>query len=105
MRSQVGVLPKKQSDDSKKDVELVLLSKGSMKNEHRVQILDAAMKTKDMDNEHFLATVRSRLDRCAAYSFLAVLACSPACRLGPGALPASLLHTSVPVHNRALLAA
>ena len=73
MRSHVAVLPKKLSDDNnKKDVELVLLSKGSMKNEHRVQILDAAMKTKDMDNEHFLATVRSRLDRCAAYSFLAM---------------------------------
>lgn len=68
MRSHVGVLPKKMSDDNKKDVELVFLSKGSMKDEHRVQILDAAMKTKDMDNEHFLATVRSRLDRCAAHS-------------------------------------
>ena len=66
MRSHVAVLPKKLSDDNKKDVELVFLSKGSMKDEHRVQILDAAMKTKDMDNEHFLATVRSRLDRCAA---------------------------------------
>ena len=67
MRSHVAVLPKKLSDDHKKDVELVFLSKGSMKDEHRVQILDAAMKTKDMDNEHFLATVRSRLDRCVAY--------------------------------------
>ena len=68
VRSQVAVLPKKLSDDNKKkDVELVFLSKGSMKDEHRVQILDAAMKTKDMDNEHFLATVRSRLDRCTVF--------------------------------------
>jgi hypothetical protein len=50
---------------SKKDVEVVFLSKGSMKDEHRKSILDAAMKTKDMDNEHFLATVRLRLDRSA----------------------------------------
>ena len=63
----MAVLPKK-LEDSKKDVELVFLSKGSMKDEHRMQILDAAMKTKDMDNEHFLATVRSRLDRCAVHS-------------------------------------
>ena len=61
----MAVLPKT-LDNRKKDVELVFLSKGSMKDEHRMQILDAAMKTKDMDNEHFLATVRSRLDRCAA---------------------------------------
>lgn len=57
------MLPKKLDSSSKKNVELVFLSKGSMKDEHRMHILDAAMKTKDMDNEHFLATVRSRLDR------------------------------------------
>jgi len=70
VRSHVAVLPKT-LDNSKKDVELVFLSKGSMKDEHRMHILDAAMKTKDMDNEHFLATVRSRLDRCAAYCAVA----------------------------------
>ena len=72
VRSQVAVLPKTLSDSSrrgsKKDVEVVFLSKGSMKDEHRKSILDAAMKTKDMDNEHFLATVRSRLDRSALWS-------------------------------------
>ena len=59
----MAVLPKKLSD-SHTDVELVHLSKGSMKNEHRKIILDAAMKTKDMNNEHFLLTVQSRLARC-----------------------------------------
>ena len=68
VRSQVAVLPKKLSD-TQTDVELVLLSKGSMKDEHRKAILDGAMKTKDMSNEHFLQTVQSRLARCLPYTF------------------------------------
>ena len=67
VRSQVAVLPKKLSD-TQTDVELVLLSKGSMKDEHRKAILDGAMKTKDMSNEHFLQTVQSRLARCVPYA-------------------------------------
>ena len=67
VRSQVAVLPKKLSD-TQTDVELVLLSKGSMKNEHRKAILDGAMKTKDMSNEHFLQTVQSRLARPLPYT-------------------------------------
>ena len=67
VRSQVAVLPKKLSD-TQTDVELVLLSKGSMKDEHRKAILDGAMKTKDMSNEHFLLTVQSRLSRCLPYT-------------------------------------
>ena len=63
----MAVLPKKLSD-TQTDVELVLLSKGSMKNEHRKAILDGAMKTKDMSNEHFLQTVQSRLARCLPYT-------------------------------------
>ena len=63
----MAVLPKKLSD-TQTDVELVLLSKGSMKNEHRKAILDGAMKTKDMSNEHFLQTVQSRLARCPLYT-------------------------------------
>ena len=63
----MAVLPKKLSD-TQTDVELVLLSKGSMKNEHRKAILDGAMKTKDMSNEHFLQTVQSRLARPLPYT-------------------------------------
>ena len=90
MRSHLAVLPKK-PDDSKTDMELVLLSKGSLKDTHRVQILDAAMKTKDMDNEHFLATVRARLDRCSAHS------CVVVCCLGWHAACRGLLSTFLKV--------
>ena len=61
---QVAVLPKSESGHDRK-VELVPLN--SLNFEQRTQVLDMALKTKDMDNELFLRKVRSRLDRC--YSF------------------------------------
>jgi hypothetical protein len=60
---QVVVLPRKDSGPEK-DVELVPLNRMSF--QHRIQVLDMALKTKDMDNEHFLRKVRARLDRCTS---------------------------------------
>lgn len=55
------VLPRSESGRDRK-VELVPLN--SLNFEQRTQILDMALKTKDMDNELFLRKVRTRLDRC-----------------------------------------
>ncbi|CAL8470297.1 g9839 [Coccomyxa elongata] len=60
IRSKVAVLPRSESGHDRK-VELVPLN--SLNFEQRTQILDMALKTKDMDNELFLRKVRSRLDR------------------------------------------
>ncbi|EIE26053.1 ATP-binding cassette transporter [Coccomyxa subellipsoidea C-169] len=60
MRSKVAVLPRSESGHDRK-VELVPLN--SLNFQQRTQILDMALKTKDMDNELFLRKVRSRLDR------------------------------------------
>ena len=59
---QVAVLPRSESGHDRK-VELVPLN--SLNFQQRTQILDMALKTKDMDNELFLRKVRSRLDRCS----------------------------------------
>ena len=63
---QVAVLPRSESGHDRK-VELVPLN--SLNFQQRTQILDMALKTKDMDNELFLRKVRSRLDRCIPQSF------------------------------------
>lgn len=59
----MAVLPRSESGHDRK-VELVPLN--SLNFEQRTQILDMALKTKDMDNELFLRKVRSRLDRCCS---------------------------------------
>ena len=63
---QVAVLPRSESGHDRK-VELVPLN--SLNFQQRTQILDMALKTKDMDNELFLRKVRSTLDRCIPQSF------------------------------------
>lgn len=62
MRSRVAVLHSSASG-LERTVEIVPLRK--MTSAHRTQVVDAALKTKDMSNEHFLRTVRERLDRRA----------------------------------------
>lgn len=63
MRSRVAVL---QSSESglERTVEIVPLHK--MNSLHRTQVVDRALRTKDMNNEHFLRTMRERLDRSVA---------------------------------------
>ena len=63
MRSRVAVLHSSQSG-LERTVEIVPLHK--MNSQHRTEVVDRALKTKDMNNEHFLRTVRERLDRCGA---------------------------------------
>ena len=62
----MAVLPRTESGHEGK-VELVPLN--SLNFQQRTQILDMALKTKDMDNELFLRKVRTRLDRCSSPSF------------------------------------
>lgn len=57
---QVAVLVQTVSGHDR-NVELVPLNRMSF--QQRIQVLDMALKTKDMDNEHFLQKVRARLDR------------------------------------------
>ena len=61
MRSRVAVL-RTSASGNERDILVVPLNK--MTGAHRTQILDAALKTKDMDNEWFLTKVRERLERC-----------------------------------------
>ena len=77
MRSRVAVL-RTSASGNERDILVVPLNK--MTGEHRTQILDAALKTKDMDNEWFLTKVRERLERCAhACMPLRVWPAHPAC--------------------------
>jgi hypothetical protein len=63
MRSRVAVLHSSASG-LERTIEVVPLHK--LSGDHRTQVVDRALKTKDMNNEHFLRTVRERLDRCSA---------------------------------------
>ena len=58
-RSSVALLP---GAKGQKEVQLVKLD--SLQDHHRMLIVDRALRTKDMDNEHFLLKLRRRLDRC-----------------------------------------
>ena len=62
MRSRVAVLHSSASG-LERTIEVVPLHR--LSGDHRTQVVDRALKTKDMNNEHVLRTVRERLDRFA----------------------------------------
>ena len=81
MRSRVAVL-RTSASGNERDILVVPLNR--MTGAHRTQILDAALKTKDMDNEWFLTKVRERLERCGPclphHAWLAHVATVGACQ-------------------------
>ena len=44
--------------------EVLVVDIDRMEKEHRQQLVDRTLRTKDMDNQRFLVKVRERLDRC-----------------------------------------